>query len=178
MASRLREAVLDEQVKDLESRLDDSEKKLVANSKDRQLQLAQNEVIKFSTRYAESQETVRDLQTRLEKLEASWMQMQSRNILGSSASSTHYGNGIGIAGTPNEHSLTRETALERELMAIRLQEAKTTALAKDQKMKILELEQWCEHLSKQMTRTEDERADLRFRVQEMEKEKINLENYY
>merc|ERR1712157_632870 len=101
--------------------------------------------------------------------------------MGGSSSSAHHhshghGNGIGIAGTPSEHSLTRETALERELMAIRLQEAKTTALAKDQKMKILELEQWCEHLSKQMTRTEDERADLRFRIQEMEKEKINLEN--
>lgn len=102
VASRLREAVLDEQVKDLEHRSEVAEKKNIENSKDRQLLQSQQELVKFKMRYAESQSAVRDLQSRIEKLEAAWVT--------SNKSSSSYGSGIGMVDT-YEHSLTREANL-------------------------------------------------------------------
>lgn len=70
----------------------------------------------------------------------------------------------------NEYPSFKTLPSERELMTVRLQEAKLVAENKDYSMKILELEQWCEHLNEQIGRNEDERAELKFRLQEIEKE--------
>jgi len=150
------------------------EKKNAENSKDKQLLQLQEELVKSKQRFAESQATVTALRSRLDNLQQAWSNAISK-ITNAGESTNGHGR-IGIIDT-NEHSLTREAYLERELMSIRLLEAKSLADNRDQNEKILELEHWCERLNKQIASNEDERAELRFRVLKYEKAELNREEY-
>ena len=174
IASRLKEATLAESIKDLEARCETAEKKNAENSKDKQLLQLQEELVKSKQRFAESQATVTALRSRLDNLQQAWSNAISK-ITNAGESTNGHGR-IGIIDT-NEHSLTREAYLERELMSIRLLEAKSLADNRDQNEKILELEHWCERLNKQIASNEDERAELRFRVLKYEKAELNREEY-
>lgn len=223
VASRLREACLDETVTELEAKLEKSETLVQELNTNKQLLNSQQEIVKIKVRFAEIQSAYQELQTRLHKIEQtdanfgssglnftgrsgnnSLRKQRSANSSTSSLGETllsvaskkdsfkmkgrnmsvaiieevnkplsshlsHVTHSLGsilnpaAIGMVNEDciSLTRESQLEKELKQVRIEEAKRVVENKDQAMKIIELQQWCDHLNSQINRKSKDNTDLK-----------------
>ena len=124
IASRLKETLLKDQITSLQSRIEKSAENLrFNNSKEDQIKFLQSQKDSFVKKYQNSQETIAELNKRLEKLRSSFSNLSRDN------------------GQINDRSVGRETLLEHELMASRLQEAELILLSNQRQARICELEE-------------------------------------
>ena len=113
-----------DQITSLQSRIEKSAENLrFNNSKEDQIKFLQSQKDSFVKKYQNSQETIAELNKRLEKLRSSFSNLSRDN------------------GQINDRSVGRETLLEHELMASRLQEAELILLSNQRQARICELEE-------------------------------------
>lgn len=186
VAARLREACLDERVSEMDTKLQQAEKRVSELDTNKQLIQSQQEVVKIKIRFAECQNSYQELQERLAEIEET-INLQKANpgnarvsTAGSAAfqvsSSFNINRSKSISSRRDmnssiyKQSFTQEANLHNELLSYKLKEAKLAVVNKDQSMKIIELQQWCDHLNEQISKNSMENSDLKFKLQEMEED--------
>lgn len=165
VAARLREAESDNHLSDLSKRLHSAEAKNERLASDKELLKSQEELVNVKYRYAECQSAFRDLQSRLDQLEQAWTNHTLKR--------TGNGHHVDTGGSSRE---TRENMLEKELMTLRIKEAQLSSENRENSLKLIEMEQWCKSLHKQISRSEDERAELKYKLQSIEQDQMKEES--